>query len=73
LIFTSHSGATYALALLGLLQQAADAGVSPAEWIVQFSADAQDDGILNTLGVTRGPSLLQARMEFIYNLSQAEK
>jgi hypothetical protein len=35
----------YALALAGLSQQAAQAGVSSVEWIAQFSADAADRGI----------------------------
>jgi subtilisin-like proprotein convertase family protein len=67
------SGTAYGLALVGLLQQAADAGVSSAEWFAQFSSDAADDGILNNAGLAISQSLPQARIEFMLDLSQAEK
>jgi len=58
---------TYALALAGLSQQAAEAGVSPVEWIAQFSVDAADDGELNGAAATMGQRLPQARMDFLLN------
>jgi len=57
----------YALALAGLSQQAAEAGVSPVEWIAQFSADAADDGELNGAAAIMGQRLPAARMDFLFN------
>jgi CSLREA domain-containing protein len=49
----------YALALAGLSQQAANASLSPAVWIGQLSADA-DDGVLNGPVVTSVQTLQTA-------------
>jgi hypothetical protein len=51
----------YALILAGLSQQAADAGISPVDWIAQLSADA-DDGNLD--GAARSSAIpLPAAMD----------
>jgi len=55
---------TYALALAGLSQQVSDAGVSPAEWVRQFSADA-DDGLLDSAAAMSAHSLEEAKREFL--------
>ncbi|MBI3241541.1 MAG: CSLREA domain-containing protein [Chloroflexi bacterium] len=50
---------TYTLALAGLSQQAANAGLSPVVWIDQLSADA-DDGVFNGASRTSWQTLQTA-------------
>ena len=54
----------YSLALAGLSQQAAQRGVSSAEWITQLSADAED-GRLDGVIVGSAQSLPMAVDEFL--------
>jgi hypothetical protein len=61
-------GAAYALALAGLSRQAADQGISSAEWIAHFSADAQD-GRLNGTGIVIGLALPEARIQILTGLT----
>jgi len=53
--------AGYALILAGLSQQAADAGISPVDWIAQLSADA-DNGLMGGTA-TRSASDLPAAID----------
>jgi len=56
---------TYALALAALSQQAADKGLSMADWMDQISADVADDGILNGAAGESAQSLPEALDEFL--------
>jgi len=56
---------TYALALAALSQQAADRGISMADWIDQISADVADDGVLNGAAGESAQSLPEALDEFL--------
>jgi hypothetical protein len=57
-------GGLYALALAGLSQQAADAGLSPVESVAQFAADASD-GVLDDAVRDSIQSLPSAIAEFL--------